>query len=121
MTAKPISESHVKKYRQAGWAFLLLNLYYVAMVYVFLPPFNLSVAEGAGYTALALALFGTLSYFIYRGGRILAGILIFIYTVRVSGSIYTLATGDAFEAVPYVLPSTVAALYMLCRAFFNWR
>ncbi|CAI2717419.1 hypothetical protein [Nitrospina watsonii] len=121
MTAQPLSATHLKKYRQAGWAFFVFNLLYVGMVYVFLPPFNLGVAEAAGYTALALVLFGALSYFIYKGGKVLTVILIGLYGTRVVFSFYTLTTGEAFEAVPYVLPTTIAAFYMLCRAFWNWR
>lgn len=114
------SEAHLVKYRQAAWAFFVLNLTYMALVYVFLPPFNLGVAEAAGYTALALVLFGALSYFIYKGAKTLVIVLIIVYTIRVAGSIYTLATGQAFEAVPYVLPTTFLTLLALCRALWNW-
>jgi hypothetical protein len=114
------SEAHLAKYRQAGWAFFVLNLAYLGMVYVFLPPFNLGFGEAAGYTVLALALFGTLSYFIYKGSKVLAIILIIMYLIRVGASIYTLTTGQAFEAVPYVLPTNFIALLVLCRALWNW-
>lgn len=114
------SDAHLAKYRQAGWAFFVLNLAYLGMVYVFLPPFNLGFAEAAGYTVLALVLFGALSYFIYKGSKILVIILIFLYALRVAGSIYTLATGQAFEAVPYVLPTTFITLLVLGRALWNW-
>ncbi len=73
-----------------------------------------------GYTVLALALFGTLSYFIYKGKKTFVVVLAALWAARIIISIYSLVTGEAFIAVPYVLPTTVIAFYLLGRAVWDW-
>jgi len=119
MNPEPSTPSS-EKFHQAGIGFFILNIMYVGLVYYFLPPFNLGLLEGIGYTALALALFGSLSYFIYKGSRKLTVLLMAIYTARAVVSIYTLATEQAFVAVPYVLPGLVITVYVLGRPLWDW-
>ena len=114
------SATSIEKFRQAGIGFFILNIIYVGLVYYFLPPFNLGLLEGIGYTALALALFGVMSYFIWKGSRKLTVLLMAVYTARALISIYTLATEQAFVAVPYVLPVLAITVYVLGRPIWNW-
>jgi len=117
---QPTTESPLKKYHQAAWGFFFLNLLYLALFYVFLPPFNIGLGSALGYTVLALALFGTLSYFIYQGKKMFVVVLAAIWAARILLSVYTLMTGEAFAAVPYVLPTTLLAFYLLGRALWDW-
>ena len=110
----------LQKFHQAAFGFLALNLVYLLLIYLFLPPFNLSLVEMAGYALLALALFGVLSYFIYKGSKTLAVVLAAIYSARSLLSAYALAAGEAFSAVPYVLPCLLITVYLLGRPVWNW-
>ena len=110
----------LQKFHQAAFGFLALNLIYLFLVYLFLPPFNLSLEEMVGYIFLALALFGVLSYFIYRGSKTLAVVLAAIYSARSLLAAYTLVIGEAFSAVPYVLPCLLVTVYLLGRPVWNW-
>ncbi len=121
MTETPsVPAASLKKYRQAAWGFFILNLLYLVLVYVFLPPFNIGLWAALGYTVLALALFGTLSYFIYKGKKTLVVVLAALWAARALLSTYTLITGEAFAAVPYVLPTTLLSFYLLGRALWDW-
>ena len=121
MTEAPsIPAASLKKYRQAAWGFFILNLLYLILVYVFLPPFNIGLWPAVGYTVLALALFGTLSYFIYKGKKTLVVVLAALWAARALLSTYTLIMGEAFSAVPYVLPTTILSFYLLGRALWDW-
>lgn len=118
-----MSETSIKllqKFHQAACGFLALNLVYLLLIYLFLPPFNLALPEAAGYTFLALALFGVLSYFIYKGSKNLAVALAAIYSARSLWAAYTLTTGEAFAAVPYVLPCLLITVYLLGRPVWDW-
>ena len=114
------STKTLQKFHQAAIGFLSLNLINLLLVYLFLPPFNLSLVEAAGYTVLALALFGVLSYFIYKGSKTLAVVLAAIYSARSLLAAYTLVTGEAFSAVPYVLPCLLITVYLLGRPVWDW-
>jgi hypothetical protein len=108
-----------KKYQQAGYGFLGMSLIYLLLVYMFMPPFNLG-AEGFLYTGIFLLLAGVCSYYIHRGSRNLALVLALIYAARSLVSIYTLSKGEAFTAVPYVLPCLLLTFYLLGRAAWDW-
>lgn len=110
----------LKKYHQAAWGFFILNLIYIGLFYYFLPPFNIGIGAASGYTVLVLALFGTLSYFIYLGKKKFVVVLAALWAARVLLSGYALVTGEAFIAVPYVLPTTMLSFYLLGRALWDW-
>lgn len=120
MSTLEMSIDPLKKYRHAAWGFAGLNLVYLVIFYLFLPPFNIGIGNAILYTSLTLALLGTLSYFMYRGSKILTLIVLIIYCARVLVSIYALTTGEAFTAVPFVLPTMVVTCYMLGRAVWDW-
>ena len=113
------STKNLQKFHQAAIGFLVLNLIYILLVYLFLPPFDLGWVDAVGYTVLALALFGVLSYFIYRGSKTLTVVLAAVYSARSLLSAYTLFTGEAFAAVPYVLPCLVITVYLLARPVWD--
>ena len=115
-----ISTKTLHQVHQTALGFLALNLLYLLLVYLFLPPFDLPFMEAVGYTTLALALFGVLSYFIYKGSKTLAVALAAIYSARSLLAAYTLTTGEAFSAVPYVLPCLLITVYLLGRPVWNW-
>lgn len=111
--------SQINKYHQAGYGFLVMNAIYLIMAYIFLPPFNMGMAVYI-YGAAFLLLAGVCSWFIYRSARKLALILAIIYGARSLISFYTLVRGDAFVAVPYVLPCLLLTAYILGRAVWDW-
>ena len=111
--------SDLKKYRQAGQGFLVMNLTYVLLVYIFLPPFNLGATLFLYFAAFLLVVV-VCSWFIYRGSKKLALVLAIIYAARSLVSIYTLLRGEAFTAVPYVLPCLLVTFYLLGRAAWDW-
>ena len=108
-----------KKYQQAGCGFMGMSLLYLLLVYIFMPPFNLG-AEGFLYAGIFLLLAGGCSCYIYRGSQTLALVLAIIYAARSLVSIYTLVEGEAFTAVPYVLPCLLLTFYLLGRAAWDW-
>ena len=108
-----------KKYQQAGYVFLGMSLLYLLLAYAFMPPFNLGAA-GFLYAGTFLLLAGVCSYYIHRGSQKLALVLALIYGARSMVSIYTLIKGEAFTAVPYVLPCLLITFYLLGRAAWDW-
>lgn len=111
--------SHLKKFHQAGYGFLVMNAIYLLLVCIFLPPFNLGATVYL-YGGAFLLLVGVCSWFIYRSARKLALVLAIIYGARSLISIYTLIRGDSFAAVPYVLPCLLLTTYILGRAVWDW-
>ncbi|MBI4383766.1 MAG: hypothetical protein HY579_06995 [Nitrospinae bacterium] len=108
-----------KKFRQAGYGFFALNMVYLVLVYAFLPPFNLG-AKGFVYAGAYVLFMAALAYFVYRGFRRLTLILAVIYGLRSVVSVYTMIRGEAFMAVPYVLPCLIITFYVLARAVWDW-
>ncbi len=109
-----------KKFQQAGIGFFALNIIYFCLFFGLLPPFNLGWL--AFITAVILLLLnGAGAYFIYKCGRKLTLIMAVLYGARALHSCFRLYTGEAFMAVPYVLPCIVATFYLLGRAIWNWR
>lgn len=109
----------LKKYRQASHGFLVMNLLYTLLVYIFLPPFNLGAILFLYFAAFILVVV-VCSWFVYRGSQKLTLVLAIIYGARSLVSIYTLVRGDAFTAVPYVLPCLLVTFYFLGRAAWDW-
>ena len=110
----------LEKYRLAGYGFLILNLIYIAVFFVFIPPFFIELVKGIAYTLSFVVLFGVLAVFVSKGYRKLVIVLAIIYGVRSAISIYTLGTGEAFAAVPFVLPCLLLIFYLLGRAAWDW-
>ena len=108
------------KYRQAAWGFLAMNLLYLVVTWLALPPIGLNALEAAGYVVLALALFGTLSWFIHKGAKKLTVVLAALYAARAIYATYTLIAGTAFPIVPWVLPTIIITFYFLARALWDW-
>ncbi len=109
-----------KKFQQAGVGFFVLNIIYGCLFFWLLPPFNL------GWLAFATVVFllilnGAGAYFIYKGGRKLTIIMSVLYGIRALHSCFRLYTGEAFMAVPYVLPCILITFYLLGRAAWGWR
>ena len=113
------SDQRLKKYRLAGYGFLALNLIYLVLALVFLPPFNIDATTIVSIF-LFLALIVLLTVFICRGKKRLVQVLAVLYGARSLFAIYTLAVGDSYAAVPYFLPCLLATFYLLGRAGWNW-
>ena len=114
-------ESGLKKYRVAGYGFLALNVIYALMVLWKLPPVDATMASMVYvglFTLIALAV--ALTPFILRGNRLLVVILAIVFAGRGIFSIYSLAMGGAFPAVPYLLPCLILTFYLLGRAVWDW-
>lgn len=108
-----------KKFRQAGYGFFALNMAYLVLVYAFLPPFNLG-AKGFAYAGMYVLFMAALAHYVCRGFRKLTLVLAVIYGLRSAVSVYTLIRGEAFVAVPYVLPCLMITFYVLARAAWDW-
>ncbi|MCH8157643.1 MAG: hypothetical protein IID18_07840 [Nitrospinae bacterium] len=114
-------EPGLKKYRLAGYGFLVLNVIYALVALWKLPPVDpaLSNVVYAGlFSFIILAVVFT--PFIIRGKRLLVQVLAVIYGGRAVFSVYSLAAGGAFPAVPYLLPCVVLTFYFLGRAAWDW-
>jgi len=113
------SVAYLRKYRQAGWGFLILNIVWVVVFFHFLSLMNIGtfVYAAAGFCLLLIAV---LAWFVGRGSRKLTLVLALVYAGRSLVSLYTVATGAAFPAVPYVLPCLFFSFYLLGRAVWDW-
>ncbi len=109
----------LKKFRQAGYGFLGLSVIYLTIAMVFIPPFNPGESTIV-YIASFLAVAVVLTVFICRGKKLLTQILAVIYGARSAFSIFALAGGDTFAAVPYFLPCLLLTFYLLGRAAWDW-
>ncbi len=108
-----------KKYRLAGYGFLVLNIFYLVFALVFLPPFHIEATIIISIVVF-LALIVLLTVFICRGQKRLVQILAVLYGARSLFAIYTLAMGEFFAAVPYFLPCLLVTFDLLARAGWNW-
>ena len=108
-----------KKFRQAGVGFFTLNIIYFCLFFWLLPPFNLGWLA-FGIIVVLLLLNGSGAYFIYKGRRKLILVMAILYGVRALHSCFRLYTGEAFVAVPYVLPCIVITFYLLVRVLWDW-
>ena len=114
-------ESSLKKYQLAGISFLVLNVLYIIVAWWKMPPVDLAMSKvvNGGFVVffiLVLILFPL----ILRGKRLLVQVLAFIYGGRMIFSLYFLVGGDAYPAVPYLLPCVVLTFYLLGRAAWDW-
>ena len=116
-SAKILNRS--RKYRQAGYGFLVLNLIYLGVAMVFIPPFNLGLTALLSLTAFILLL-GLLTYYLLKEKKRLAQVLAIIYAARSGFTTYSLITEDTFQAVPYFLPCLIITFYLLGRAGWDW-
>ena len=110
----------VRKFTQAGYGFLGLNLAYLVIAMIFIPPFNLGLSAVLSLVAFLLLL-GVLTYYLLKGKKRLAQALAIIYGARSIFSAYSLMDVSTFQAVPYLLPCLLITFYLLGRAGWNWR
>jgi hypothetical protein len=108
-----------RKFTQAGYGFLGLNIVYLVIAMIFIPPFNLGLSAILSLVAFLLLL-GVLTYNLMKGKRRLAQALTVIYGARSTFSAYSLMDISTFEAVPYLLPCLLVTFYLLGRAGWDW-
>ena len=119
--ATELVESSLKKYRLAGISFLVLNVLYIIIAWWKMPPVDLAMSKVVyGGFVVFFILVLILIPLILRGKRLLVQVLAFIYGGRMIFSLYFLIGGDAYPAVPYLLPCVVLTFYVLGRAAWDW-
>ena len=119
--ATGLVERGLKKYRLAGISFLVLNVLYIIIAWWKIPPVDLAMSKVVyGGFVMFLVLVLILTPLIFRGKKTLVQVLALIYGGRVIFSIYSLIGGDAFLAVPYLLPCVIFTFYLLGRAAWDW-
>ena len=119
--ATELVESSLKKYRLAGISFLVLNVLYIIIAWWKMPPVDLAMSKVVyGGFVVFFILVLILIPLILRGKRLLVQVLAFIYGGRMIFSLYFLVGGDAYPAVPYLLPCVVLTFYLLGRAAWDW-
>ena len=109
-----------RKFTQAGYGFLGMNLAYLVIAMFFVPPFNLGLSAVLSLVAFLLLL-GVLTYYLLKGKKRLAQVLAIVYGARSIFSAYSLADVSTFQAVPYLLPCLLVTFYLLGRAGWGWR
>mgnify|MGYP006928186545 CR=1 FL=1 len=117
--ATEVVDSRIRKFTHAGYGFLGLNLVYLVIAMIFIPPFNLGLSAILSLAAFVLLL-GALTYYLLRGKKRLAQTLAVIYGARSIFSAYSLMDVSTFQAVPYLLPCLLATFYLLGRAGWDW-
>ena len=119
--ATELVESSLKKYRLAGISFLVLNVLYIIIAWWKMPPVDLAMSKVVyGGFVVFFILVLILIPLILRGKRLLVQVLAFIYGGRMIFSLYFLIGGEAYPAVPYLLPCVVLTFYLLGRAAWDW-
>jgi uncharacterized membrane protein YwzB len=119
--ATGLAERDLKKYRLAGISFLVLNVLYIIIAWWKMPPVDLAMSKVVyGGFVVFFILVLILIPLILRGKRLLVQVLAFIYGGRMIFSLYFLIGGDAYPAVPYLLPCVVLTFYLLGRAAWDW-
>jgi len=114
-------ELNLKKYQLAGISFLVLNVLYIIIAWWKMPPVDIAMSKAVygGFVVLFILVL-ILIPLILRGKRLLVQVLAFIYGGRMIFSLYFLVGGDAYPAVPYLLPCVVLTFYLLGRAAWDW-
>lgn len=130
------------KYHQAAFSYFLIGIVYLIVFFVTMPPHDFSglledfvnenmqvvdnYLKGLDYSVIlntmavtAGTLFLGLSYFIYKGFRILTMVLAVIYAIRFILALTAFFTEEIFVAIPYVLPLIAFTFYMLARAAWD--
>ena len=119
--ATELVESSLNRYRLAGISFLVLNVLYIIIAWWKMPPVDLAMSKVVyGGFVVFFILVIILIPLILRGKRLLVQVLAFIYGGRIIFSLYFLIGGDAYPAVPYLLPCVVLTFYLLGRAAWDW-
>ena len=108
-----------RKFKQAGYGFLILNLIYLGVAMIFIPPFNLGLTALLSLAAFILLL-GLFTYYLLKEKKRLAQVLAIIYAARSGFTTYSLITEDTFQAVPFFLPCLIITFYLLGRAGWDW-
>lgn len=114
-----VFDSRTRKFTQAGYGFLGLNVIYLAIAMYFIPPFNLGLTAVLSLIAFMLLL-GVLTYYLLKGKKRLAQALAIIYGLRSGFTAYSLMDVSTFQAVPFFLPCLVLTFYLLGRAGWDW-
>ncbi|MEK9628521.1 MAG: hypothetical protein VW455_05830 [Nitrospinota bacterium] len=115
----PTQSDHSKKFKQAGYGFLLFNLIYLVVVVKFIPGITFDISAVLSFLAYVL-LVGFITYYILKEKKLLTQILAVIYAGRSANAIYLLFGDNIFPAVPYFLPCLIITFYLLGRAGWNW-
>ena len=108
-----------RKFTQAGYGFLGLNVTYLVIAMIFIPPFSLSLSAILSLI-IFLLLLGVMTYYLLKGNKRLAQTLTVIYGARSAFSAYSLMDVSTFQAVQYLLPCLLVSFYLLGRAGWNW-
>ena len=112
----------IKKYHQAGYGFLVINLVYLGLFYFFPPPFEPELLGKIILTIVLVALIVYLSRLIYKGYRKVIITLAVIYALRFMAIlIFTLKSDQIIDSVPYVLTCLFLSFYLLGRSAWNWK
>jgi len=115
--AKP--SGRARKFKQAGYGFLMMNLIYLVVVVTFIPALNFDVSALLSFIAYALLL-AFLTYYLLQEKKLMTQILALIYAGRSGNAIYFLLGDNIFPAVPFFLPCLLITFYMLGRAGWDW-
>jgi len=113
-----VLDRRARKFMHAGYGFLGLNLVYLAIAMIFIPPFNLGLSAILSLVAFVLLL-GLLTYYLLKGKKMLARVLAIIYGLRSLFAVYSLMDVSTFQGVPYLLPCLLLTSYLLARAGWN--
>jgi len=113
------TQDSLRRFKHAGYGFLLLNAIYLALAIFFIPPFNIGLTTLLSLLAFVLLL-GVFTYYLFQGKKLLAQFLAVIYGARSVFAAYSFFAGDTFPAVPYFLPCLLITFYLLGRAGWNW-
>ena len=119
MNEEASPELNIKKYRIAGIGFFVLNLISLAVFMIFLPPMGFGASA---YLSIAAYIFlmGFLAWMIAGGRRTFTLVCAVIFAIRLMISVRQMIVGEAFEAVPYILPCLILTFYLLGRAVWDW-
>jgi hypothetical protein len=108
-----------RKFKQAGYGFLIMNLIYLVVVMKFIPALNFDMSALLSFLAYVLFM-GLLTYYLLQAKKLLTQILAVIYAGRSGNAIYFLLGDNIFPAVPYFLPCLLITFYLLGRAGWDW-
>jgi hypothetical protein len=113
------NSGRTRKFKQAGYGFLTMNLIYLVIVVQFIPALNFDMPALLSFLAYVLFM-GLLTYYLLHEKKLLTQILAVIYAGRSGNAIYFLLGDNIFPAVPYFLPCLLITFYLLGRAGWDW-
>jgi predicted neutral ceramidase superfamily lipid hydrolase len=113
------NSGRARKFKQAGYGFLIMNLIYLVIVVQFIPALNFDMSALLSFLAYVLFM-GLLTYYLLQQKKLLTQILAVIYAGRSGNAIYFLLGDNIFPAVPYFLPCLLITFYLLGRAGWDW-